>query len=269
MAKISQIKIGETSYDLNCKKLGNHNNNYLANCPTLGTNVNLEVQANKSSTISSTSTTSQYPTAKSVLSAVLSCYKFTDTYQAVEYIESTGTQHIDTKFRPNNNTRVLMQYSVNSAPGVLALFGARDGTTSNNFNVWLDGLTCIKPQYYNNDYNSKSVSYTYAANQKVIVDFNKNICNFGTASQTFTNTTFQGNYTIALFTVNSGGTIDSRKASVKMYSCQIWDNETLVRNFIPCYRKSDNVIGMFDAKNGLFYTNGGTGTFNKGANITI
>lgn len=135
MAKISQIKIGETSYDLNCKKLGNHNNSYLAQCPTLSANVSLEIQANKSSAISSSSTAGQYPTAKSVLSAILSCYKFTDTYQAVEYIESTGTQHIDTKVKPNNNTRVLMQYSVNSTPGTLALFGSRDATVTNNFNV--------------------------------------------------------------------------------------------------------------------------------------
>lgn len=74
---------------------------------------------------------------------------------------------------------------------------------------------------------------------------------------------------MALFAVNTGGAVDSRKASAKMYFCQIWDNGTLVRNFIPCYRKSDNVIGVFDAKNGIFYTNGGTGTFGKGANVTI
>jgi hypothetical protein len=41
----------------------------------------------------------------------------------------------------------------------------------------------------------------------------------------------------------------------------------LVRNFIPCYRKSDNVIGMYDVINDAFYTNSGTGTFIKGPNI--
>ena len=37
---------------------------------------------------------------------------------------------------------------------------------------------------------------------------------------------------------------------------------------IPCYRKSDNVIGMLDLVNNVFYTNAGSGTFTKGNNIS-
>ena len=36
---------------------------------------------------------------------------------------------------------------------------------------------------------------------------------------------------------------------------------------IPCYRKSDNVIGMYDLVSGTFFTNAGTGTFTKGGNV--
>jgi hypothetical protein len=31
------------------------------------------------------------------------------SYTQVEYIESTGTQYIDTGFKPNNNTKVIME----------------------------------------------------------------------------------------------------------------------------------------------------------------
>lgn len=41
----------------------------------------------------------------------------------------------------------------------------------------------------------------------------------------------------------------------------------LVRNMIPCYRKSDNVIWMYDLVNNQFYTNSWTGTFEKGENV--
>ncbi len=47
----------------------------------------------------------------------------------------------------------------------------------------------------------------------------------------------------------------------------MYDNGTLVRDFIPCYRKQDGVIGMYDLANDVFYTNAGTGTFLKGANV--
>lgn len=40
-----------------------------------------------------------------------------------------------------------------------------------------------------------------------------------------------------------------------------------IRNFIPCYRKSDNVIGMYDLITKTFYENAGTGTFIKGNDI--
>jgi hypothetical protein len=36
---------------------------------------------------------------------------------------------------------------------------------------------------------------------------------------------------------------------------------------IPCYRKSDNEIGVYDIINEKFYTNIGTGTFTKGADV--
>ena len=41
----------------------------------------------------------------------------------------------------------------------------------------------------------------------------------------------------------------------------------LVRDFIPCYRISDGVIGLYDKVSGKFYTNAGTGTFTKGADV--
>ena len=52
-----------------------------------------------------------------------------------------------------------------------------------------------------------------------------------------------------------------------IYECAIWDNNILLKKFIPCYRKSDDVIGMYDVVNGVFYTNAGTGTFTKGNDI--
>ena len=36
------------------------------------------------------------------------------------------------------------------------------------------------------------------------------------------------------------------------------DNNSLVRIFIPCYRKADNKPGLYDLVNDVFYTNANT-----------
>ena len=54
----------------------------------------------------------------------------------------------------------------------------------------------------------------------------------------------------------------------KRYSYKIFNSSNnLIKNLIPCYRKSDNVIWMLDVLNKQFYTNSWTWTFTKWSNI--
>ena len=46
-------------------------------------------------------------------------------------------------------------------------------------------------------------------------------------------------------------------------SSQIYDNGTIVRNYIPCQTTSGE-IGLWDSLNKMFYRNAGTGTFTAG-----
>ena len=48
---------------------------------------------------------------------------------------------------------------------------------------------------------------------------------------------------------------------MKIYSCQIYDGTTLVHNFVPARRDSDDVLGLYDTVNDSFCTNAGTGSF--------
>ena len=48
---------------------------------------------------------------------------------------------------------------------------------------------------------------------------------------------------------------------------KIYENNVLVRDFVPCYRRSDWVIWMFDKVNSIFYTNSGSWTFSKWADV--
>ncbi|MBQ4353596.1 MAG: discoidin domain-containing protein [Clostridia bacterium] len=51
---------------------------------------------------------------------------------------------------------------------------------------------------------------------------------------------------------------------MRMYSCQIYDNGTLVRDFVPCVDYSGEV-GMYDLVSAVFYGSSGTGAFTAGS----
>jgi hypothetical protein len=52
-------------------------------------------------------------------------------------------------------------------------------------------------------------------------------------------------------------------AAIRLYSCKIYDNGTLVRDYIPC-KLQDGSIGLYDKLNNKFYANKGTGEFIAG-----
>ena len=61
--------------------------------------------------------------------------------------------------------------------------------------------------------------------------------------------------------------MDNNPSNLKVYTCKIWDNDVLVRDFIPVKRIGDGEVGMFDAVNRVFYANAGTGEFVAGPNV--
>ena len=46
-----------------------------------------------------------------------------------------------------------------------------------------------------------------------------------------------------------------------VYYCKIYDGDTVVRDFVPAIRMSDNKVGFYDFANSTFYTNNGSGDF--------
>ena len=84
-----------------------------------------------------------------------------------------------------------------------------------------------------------------------------------------TNTSSTANSTTNMFllALNDVGTA-GYFLSAKLYSCQIYDGDTLVRDFIPI-KTTTNIYGLWDKVNRIFYSNAGTGTFTGGPAITL
>lgn len=186
-------------------------------------------------------------------------------YTELEYIASSGTQYIDTGYKPNQNTRVIMDIEVGSSmTGAKCLFGTRDtaaSTATLAYNLWsLNGGTTARSDYF-----GSSISKTFDfIGQRLEIDKNKHICKIN--SETINNATATGQATLNLylFTANNAGSVNSSyNVSAKLFACQIYENDTMVRNFIPCI-SPEGEVGLFDTVGLTFHGNSGTGAFTAG-----
>ena len=184
-------------------------------------------------------------------------------YTRVEYIESTGTQWIDTGFKPNQNTRVVMDVQILDASSNSALFGCRTGTKSKTYSMFF-----IAPSSLRSDYGGEQTSATLSnPTTRVTIDRNKNTTEFVGGTINNTAQAFQCEYNLTLLALNAAGTI-SLQSKVKLYACKIYDNETLVRDYIPVLDAND-VACLYDKLNHVYYRNKGTGAFTSGPEVSV
>ncbi len=181
-------------------------------------------------------------------------------YVELSYIESTGTQYIDTGFKPNNNTRVVVdaQYT-NASNSNPALFGARTAATSKNYAILYTGS--IRSDY-NNVYTQ---TWNIPPTDRYVYDKNKETTTINGDKKSYTNSAFQCDYNLFLFALNQGGKAQWY-SNVKLYSCKIYDNGVLIRDFVPC-RNNANTVGLYDSVGKKFYGNSGTGSFVEGETV--
>lgn len=50
---------------------------------------------------------------------------------------------------------------------------------------------------------------------------------------------------------NNGGSLNG--GNCKMYYCKFFNDDVPVLDLVPCYRKADNIAGMYDILGGVFY----------------
>lgn len=186
-------------------------------------------------------------------------------YTELEYIQSTGTQYINTGFMPNGKSKIAMNLTPLSDSSNACFFCARNeasataGTTYTAF--------YLSSNYYRFDFYGKSGQSdgVDAVGTNINIEASGGVCKIG--SKTITNaasTAASSMPWILLASARTSSISDlANMATAKLYSCQIYDNGALVRNFIPCKNLSGE-IGLYDAVNGQFYANAGTGTFTAG-----
>ena len=177
----------------------------------------------------------------------------------LSYIESTGTQYIDTGVFPTQKTRLVIDIDLTPSTGSSALFGARNSVGVAAFCLFARG----NGSKYDNYFGSAVTPNCGGENGgRHIIDKNQGALYIdGTLVDTLTSEAFTCNYSIALLQiVQIGGAMKSYPTTAKLYSCQIYNSDVLVRDFVPA-ESDDGTIGLYDKVNARFYGNAGTDAF--------
>lgn len=189
-------------------------------------------------------------------------------YQQVDYIQSSGTQYINTgvtgetqwnlKVQGNSifqGTQIILGRA--SAAGYW--FGIIDQSSGGQYGFGVNNKSSILgTTLVNADISASNTSISGTVDNQNIVTRN------------ITNSEYKNN-TYLLFNswADSSMTIlGNFYTKCKLYYAKCYQNDNIVREFVPCYRKSDNEVGLYDLINKIFYTNDGTGAFTYGTIVT-
>lgn len=199
-------------------------------------------------------------------------------YTQLEYIKCEGAQYINTGFIPTGNTRLILDFQLDRKDGQALFCGGRtaaSGSDPVSYTAFFgNSAGTIRRDYYG---TSKTTTKSWNAGDRIVFDANKNITTINGDSTLLSDFTLNTSSTsimpIVLFTTcyqaSSDSSItlsNSNWAYYKVFSCKIYDNDTLARNFLPA-KNSSGTLGLYDTVNSKFYTNAGTGTFTAGPNV--
>lgn len=192
-------------------------------------------------------------------------------YQEVAYLESTGTQYIDTGYVMTADDlsfegRLMWTKSNGLANFFFGYRSVKSAIVTGDMRAFFiygaEPAGRLAIRYGVNGDNSTAV-ITQNTTHKVTFDgsaLKVDDATFATLSMAYNPTQYK---TMWLFNCNTTGhySADITPFAGRVYNFKMWQGTNLVRDFVPCYRKSDNKAGMFDLVTNEFFTNAGTDEF--------
>ena len=189
--------------------------------------------------------------------------KIPSTYQEVEYIGANKAQYINTWVNASNTKWVIMKFLSTDVADDNIIFWSNSSWDSRfvignaNNQVYIAWNT---KNFANISVNTVyTVELNFLNSRKAIFNWTTLSSNLWTlsSSNTYETTIFCGNYWWTRNFLFRG----------RLYYMRISDGGQIVRDFVPCYRKSDWVIWLYDLVNKQFYTNSWSWTFTKWSDV--
>ena len=186
-------------------------------------------------------------------------------YTELEYIESTGEQYIDTLYRPSAEN-VTYDFSIENTNNA---YGERHFTYIAGGNIQLF-LSNTYLRFYEANPRLSSIVVAQNYNEKIDVVLQNNYSAgmlsllINGSDKTPSGATVRSNAysnNLFIFSFSNG----NYRFKGKMYYYKLYENNELVRDFVPARRDADGAIGVYDKVTSTFFINSGTEPFTAGA----
>lgn len=180
----------------------------------------------------------------------------------IEYLQSSGTQYINTGILPNNTTKVELKGVFKYSAGTTR-FGSRVGFTLLQFDVVTSSANEVRVDFGTGAINDGqwvvgqhivSAIIIDALTKKATVEYGWNIVTHTYA----TSFPSQSSYPLTLFALNNAGNI-LLASDMTVLSFRCWKSSVLIMDMIPV--RVGNVGYMYDKVSKQLFGNAGTGAF--------
>lgn len=195
-------------------------------------------------------------------------------YRAIDYIESTGAQYLDTGYVPGPTTRFDADMQFVGERRVDAeiskWFGAQEGTVSLACNFGADMSQTNTLFFWVNNTSAGGGSHQVGviadrqARSRFTLDAASGEVHYGeTTIHCAAKTTTHSSHSLYLFGnhMSDGSARMLDCYGMRVYGWKIYDGETLVRDYVPARRVSDDKAGLYDLVNNTFAVSSGPADF--------
>lgn len=198
-------------------------------------------------------------------------------YQYLDYIQSNGTQYIDTQYIPNNSTKIEIQFEyvnkVTNEPTVEDNYDTVIGCRQHSpdleylltmyeggyFGYGVDSKSGLSLDTQNKVYTVRLVDRKFYMKDNETNDFN--------LIEKLNQQEFTMAIPLYLFAENQEN-LAKWNSAIKLYYCKIYSKTNnvynLERHFVPVINKATSEVCLFDRVQKEFYYNMGTGSFIAG-----
>lgn len=186
-------------------------------------------------------------------------------YQQVEYLESTGTQYIDTGIAGTSDLCVDFMVSTKTAPNQ-ACCGFIQQIPTGYFRHHYSPTSARGASYWiqmgNSNYSSLVVTWEQDKKYHFVIDPTTGNATINDTKYTFTPLTpgIDSGLNYYIFGRDSFNEV-IQKCPARFYFFKFIRNGKIIGDFIPAIRKEDGKPGIYDKVSGQFFTNAGTGEF--------
>lgn len=197
-----------------------------------------------------------------------------ELYQRVEYITSDNSSWIMTDVIADNNCGMEMTASFSSLTDFPCMGSRLDNNDTRFWTTYPMSATAsyagfntgIKISTSGVKADTTYILQTNFLNSRLANIYEANGTRKGSTSLTESLTSHNEPITICAYNkIYEGGPTGSRNLS--LYGARCSEGHEIVREYIPCYRKSDGEIGLYEKYTKQFLTNSGTGAFTKGPDV--